>query len=68
MRIQYFSDTDTLAIELTNKSVAATDAITDNLILDYDSNRKIVSITLDNYSKSTDTVDLQALGDPLVAA
>ncbi|MFQ3618319.1 MAG: DUF2283 domain-containing protein [Cyanobacteriota bacterium] len=68
MRIQYFSDTDTLAIELTSRSVAFTDAITDDLILDYDSDGKIVAITLDNYSKNVDTVDLQALGVPLIAA
>ncbi|GAB4149716.1 MAG: hypothetical protein Fur0046_28420 [Cyanobacteria bacterium J069] len=66
MRIQYFPDTDTLAIELTSKSVASTDAITDDLILDYDSDGKVVSITLDNYSKNVDTVDLQALGVSLV--
>jgi uncharacterized protein YuzE len=35
MKIQYFSETDTLAIELTSKSVASTDAITDDLILDW---------------------------------
>jgi len=28
MKIQYFSDTDTLAIELTSKPVVSTDAIT----------------------------------------
>jgi uncharacterized protein YuzE len=68
MKIQYFSDTDTLAIELTTKSVVATDAITDDLILDYDSDGKVVAITLDNYSKNVETVDLQALGVPLLAA
>ncbi len=52
MKIQYFPDTDTLAIELTTKAVVATDAITDDLILDYDSGGKVVAITLDNYSKT----------------
>ncbi|MGF1459428.1 MAG: DUF2283 domain-containing protein [Leptolyngbyaceae cyanobacterium] len=68
MKIQYFADTDTLAIELTTQAVAATDAITDDLILDYDSNGKVVAITLDNYSKNVETVDLQALGVPVLAA
>jgi uncharacterized protein YuzE len=45
-----------------------TDAITDDLILDYDGNGKVVAITLDNYFKNVETVDLQALGVPLVAA
>ena len=68
MKIQYFPDTDTLAIELTTKAVAATDAITDNLILDYDNDGKVVAITLDNYSKNVETVDLQALGVSFLAA
>lgn len=59
MKIQYFSETDTLAIELTSKSVASTDAITDDLILDYDEQGKIVAITIDHYSKNVDAVHLQ---------
>lgn len=66
MKIQYFSETDTLAIELTNKSVASTDAITDDLILDYDDQGKVVAITIDNYSKNVDVVNLQALDVPLL--
>jgi len=47
MKIRYFPDTDTLAIELTRKPIIATEAITDDLILDYDDAGKIVAITLD---------------------
>ena len=68
MKIQYFPETDTLAIELTNQPVTATDAITNDLIVDYDREGKVVAITLDNYSQNVDTIDLQALGVPLVAA
>lgn len=68
MKIQYFPETDTLAIELTSKPVAATDAITNDLILDYDNQGKVVAITIDNYSKNVDAVDLQALNLPLLSA
>jgi len=68
MKIQYFSETDTLVIELTTKPVATTDAITDDLILDYDNDRKVVAITLDNYSQNVETVNLKALEVPLIAA
>ena len=68
MKIQYFSHIDTLAIELTCKAVVWTDVITDDLILDYENEGKVVAITLDNYSKNVDTVDLQTLGVPLLAA
>jgi YD repeat-containing protein len=67
MKIQYFSETDTLAIELTNKVVASTDAITDDLILDYDDQGKVVAITIDNCSKNVDTVNLQALNLPVLS-
>ncbi|HEY9850827.1 MAG TPA: DUF2283 domain-containing protein [Leptolyngbyaceae cyanobacterium] len=66
MKIQYFSDTDTLTIELTSKPVVYTDAITDDLILDYDDEGKVVTITIDNCSKNVDTVNLQALDLPLL--
>jgi len=64
MKIQYFPDTDTLAIELTSKPIISTEAITDDLILDYDTAGKIVAITLDNYSKNVDTINLQTLDLP----
>jgi len=67
MKIQYFSETDTLAIELTSKPVASTDTITDDLILDYDVQGKIVAITIDNYSKNVDAINLQALNLPLLS-
>ncbi|MBD1873561.1 DUF2283 domain-containing protein [Nodosilinea sp. FACHB-131] len=68
MKIQYYPETDTLAIELTTKPIANTDVVTDDLILDYDRDGKVVAITLDNYSKNVETINLQALGVPLLAA
>jgi YD repeat-containing protein len=68
MKIQYFPETDTLAIELTNKPVAATDAITNDLILDYDNQGKLVAITIDNYSKNVDAINLQTFNLPLLSA
>ncbi|MGF1538482.1 MAG: DUF2283 domain-containing protein [Elainellaceae cyanobacterium] len=66
MRIQYFPETDTLAIELTNRSVDSTNAISEDLILDYDDQGKLVAITLDNCSKNVDSVNLQALNLPVL--
>ncbi len=44
------------------------DAITDDLTVDYDSEGKVVAITLDHYSQNVEIIDLQALGVPLLAA
>ena len=68
MKIQYFPETDTLAIELTSQPVVSTDAITDDLILDYDAHGKVVAITIDNYSKNVDTFNFQTLDLPLLRA
>jgi uncharacterized protein YuzE len=66
MKLQYFPETDTLAIELTRNPVVSTDAITDDLILDYDDQGKVVAIMIDNCSKNVDTVNLQAFDLPLL--
>ncbi|UXE60288.1 MAG: DUF2283 domain-containing protein [Woronichinia naegeliana WA131] len=68
MKIQYFSETDTLAIELTRNPVVLTDAVSDDLILDYDEQGKVVAITLDNYSQNVDEINLQSFALPLVTA
>lgn len=68
MKIEYFSKTDTLAIELTRKPVVSTDTITDDLILDYDDQGKVVAITIDNYSRTVDALNLQTLNLPLLSA
>lgn len=65
MKIQYFAETDTLAIGLTENAVVETEMVTDDLILDYDETRKIVAITIDNYSKNVDLPKIQTLISPL---
>lgn len=67
MKIQYFPQTDTLAIELTTKPVASIDTITDDLILDYNDDGKVIAITIDNCSRNVDAVNLQALDLPLLS-
>jgi len=68
MKIQYFPETDTLAIELTSKPVAATDAVTNELVVDYDDEGRVVAITLDNYSRNVENIDLQAFDIPVTTA
>jgi uncharacterized protein YuzE len=48
--------------------VVATDAITDDLILDYDDEGKVVAITLDNYSRNVEVLNLQTFGVSLAVA
>ncbi len=60
MKIQYFPDTDTLYIRLSDTKVENTDAINDNLIIDFDAEERAVGITIEQASITTDLTDLEA--------
>lgn len=51
MKIQYFTDTDTLYIEFRNLPVAETRDLDENTILDLDSEGNIMAITVEHASK-----------------
>lgn len=59
MNIQYFDDTDTLYIELKAGAAAETEAVTDDLFLDFDAKGRVIGITIDNYSEHTDLPGLK---------
>ncbi|MBV9389313.1 MAG: DUF2283 domain-containing protein [Chroococcidiopsidaceae cyanobacterium CP_BM_ER_R8_30] len=61
MKVQYFSDTDTLYISLSDAKIANTDMITDNLIIDFDVEERVVSITIEQASGTTDLAKLEAI-------
>lgn len=53
-QLQYFPDTDTLYIRLSDIKLENTDIITENLIVDFDAEEKIVGITIEYASTATD--------------
>lgn len=53
-QLQYFPDTDTLYIRLTDTKIENTDMINDNLIIDFDAEEKVVGITIEYASTATD--------------
>lgn len=55
MKIKYFQDTDTLYIELRAATVAETNDVDENTLLDLDENGKVCGITIEH---ATDRVDL----------
>ncbi|WP_315858399.1 MULTISPECIES: DUF2283 domain-containing protein [unclassified Cyanobium] len=46
MKIRYFPDTDTLYIELADRVSSSSEALSDNLIVDFDELGKPVGVTL----------------------
>jgi uncharacterized protein YuzE len=48
MRIKYFSDTDTLYIELSEREPAETQDLNENVLLELDKDGKVVGLTIEN--------------------
>jgi uncharacterized protein YuzE len=48
MKSHYFPDTDTLLIELSNNSIGETRDLNDNVLDEFDSSGKSVSITIEH--------------------
>jgi uncharacterized protein YuzE len=62
MKVSYFSDTDTLYIELKGDDVTETKDLDENTILDLDSKGNIIGITMEHASSRTDVSNLKLSG------
>ncbi|MBI4845489.1 MAG: DUF2283 domain-containing protein [Candidatus Omnitrophica bacterium] len=58
MTLNYYSDTDSLYIDLSSKDSAETREISPGINLDYDEKGELVGIDIDNASKKLDFKDL----------
>lgn len=56
MKIRYFVDTDTALIDFTNKSVAETKEIGENIYIDIDGDGNLVSMTIE-HAKQTGALE-----------
>ena len=48
MKIKYFSDTDTMYLELASKEPFETKEVADNLYVDFDDNGQVVALTIEH--------------------
>jgi len=51
MKLNYYPETDSLYIDLAERSSAESKEVSDGVVLDYDSEGNIVGIDIDNASK-----------------
>ncbi|MCG2712850.1 MAG: DUF2283 domain-containing protein [Candidatus Omnitrophica bacterium] len=58
MTLNYYSDTDSLYIDLSSKDSSETREISPGINLDYDEKGELVGIDIDNASKKLDLKDL----------
>jgi uncharacterized protein YuzE len=61
MKIQYFPDTDTLHIALSERDSDSAEALSENLVVDFDGEGKPVALTLEHYSQISDTTAIETL-------
>lgn len=57
MKVKYFSDTDTLFVELNSNQVNETRALNENLVIDVDDEGKVVSFTIEHAKESSGKLD-----------
>ena len=61
MKIRYFPDTDTLYIELVDRVSSSSEAVSDNLIVDFNVRGKPVGVTLKHYCQISDASTIETL-------
>jgi len=61
MKLMYFSDTDTLYIDLANRPSVESEVINDNLIIDRDAAGQTVGITIEHYSQTATSKVIEML-------
>ena len=54
MRVKYFPDTDTTLLEFSTKTPVETQELNENIYLDLDEQGRVVSMTIEHASQSTD--------------
>jgi uncharacterized protein YuzE len=58
MKLNYYPETDSLYIDLSEKSTVESREISEGVVLDYDSNGSLVGIDIDNASTKVDLKEL----------
>jgi uncharacterized protein YuzE len=58
MRIKYFSDTDTALLEFSDKEIAETKEINENIYIDLDKDNNLVSMTIEHAMKQANLAEL----------
>ncbi|KIH75467.1 hypothetical protein GFER_16020 [Geoalkalibacter ferrihydriticus DSM 17813] len=58
MKIKYFSDTDTALVEFSDKEVAETREINENIYIDLDSDGSLVSMTIEHAKEKANIAEL----------
>ena len=65
MKFKYYKDTDSLYIDLSEKTSVDSREIAPGIVIDFDADGYLVGIDIDNASKNVNLSKLEAAGLPL---
>ncbi len=65
MKLQYYADTDSLYIDLSEKSSVDSKEIAEGVVIDFDENGHIVGIDIDHASKIVNLKKIESSSLPL---
>jgi uncharacterized protein YuzE len=65
MKLEYFSETDTLYIEIKETPSVESKEISDGIVLDYDESGKLTGIEIDNAGKFVNLSKLETISLPV---
>lgn len=68
MRVEYFSETDTLYIQLLEGQATDTQEVADDIVLDFSNDGRVIGIEIDHASERTDLGNLELASFPLGGA
>jgi len=68
MKFQYYQDTDSLYIELSDKPSVDSDEVAPGVVLDFDAEGHVVGIDIDHASEIVDLSKLEAESLPVTKA
>ncbi len=64
MKINYYADTDSLYIDLSEKTSAESLEVAPGIVIDFDDNNNIVGIDIDHASKNLNLTNLEITSVP----
>jgi uncharacterized protein YuzE len=62
MKLLYFADTDTLTIGVRDEAVSSTEDLTDDVLVDYNTQRQVVSLTIEDAAQQVDLSTIEVNG------
>ena len=67
MKLNYYPDTDSLYIELSEKTSVDSREVSEGIVIDFDSEGNIIGIDVDNASKKLNLTELVVTKMPVVS-